>query len=311
MRGLGFFRKKLRNDGLTAVVVARDRGHIVTVARHRARAPRVIFHHVLSPGSDAADLRRALERGAAKRFPAGTLLDRNDYQLLLVEAPDVRPDELRAAIRWRIRDLVGFHIDDAVIDVFEIPGQRHANRNRMMYAVAARSRRVTERAQMLDDAGLHADVVDIPEMALRNFATLLPEESRGIALIHLIADGGVIIVSRQGTLFLARRLDVGMRALQDADGDEQSRLCEGVLLEVQRSLDYYESHFPHGPVGAIALTPTAAATALAGYLPRRLETPILMPQLEDLLEFDAMTGEPDGEFILALGAALRHETRSP
>src|SRR5690606_10044139 len=156
---------------------------------------------VLSRGSDVADLRRALERGAVKRFPAGTLLDRNDYQLLLVEAPDVRPDELRAAIRWRIRDLVGFHIDDAVIDVFEIPDQRHANRNRMMYAVAARSHRVTERAQMLDDAGLHADVVDIPEMALRNFATLLPEESRGIVLIHLIADGGVIIVSRQGTLF--------------------------------------------------------------------------------------------------------------
>lgn len=301
--------KKLRHDGLTAVVASPAGDHIASVAHGRGEKPRVAFLQTLPNGSSAAEMRRALERGNATRYAASALMDRDDYQLLLVEAPDVRPEELRAAVRWRIKDLISFHIDDAVIDVFEIPDQRHANRNRMMYAVAARAQRVSAKANALDNAGLGAKFVDIPEMAVRNLAMLLPEESRGIALVHLVADGGFITISRQGTLYLTRRVDVGAQALHDADDTERSRLCESVLLEVQRSLDYYESHFPHGPVAALALTPTAAATALAEYLPRQLETPVLTPRLEDLLDFETAPLVLDGDDILAIGAALRHEER--
>src|SRR5690606_10297963 len=112
--------------------------------------------------------------------------------------PDVRPEELRSAVRWRIKDLLGFHIDDAIIDVFEIPDQRHQHRNRMMYVVAAKANAVQSRAEFLANAGLTIDVVDIPEMALRNLAMLLDEEQQGIALLHLDDTRGVITLSRQG-----------------------------------------------------------------------------------------------------------------
>lgn len=306
---LAWLGKKVRNDGLTAVVTAESGSHVVTVTRARNSAPRVAF---LRSGSekDAAGIRRLTERGDATRFHVTTLLDRKDYHLLLVEAPDVRPDELRAAVRWRIKDLIGFHVDDAVIDVFEIPDQRHANRNRMMYAIAARARRVTERAELVEAAGLSAEVVDIPEMAIRNLAMLIPEENRGLALIHLDDTGGIITISRQGTLYLTRRLDTTAGEIQLAQGAQLTALCEGVLLEAQRSLDYYESHFPHGPVAAIAMTPTAAATPLTQYLPQQLETPVLTPALEELLEFDEPPGALDGNDLLAIGAALRQEARA-
>jgi len=307
---LAWLGKKTRNDGLTAVVTAETGNHVATVTRARSGAPRVAFQRSSPDTAGASGLKRLIERSIAARFRTSTLLDRKDYQLLLVEAPDVRPDELRAAVRWRIKDLIGFHVDDAIIDVFEIPDQRHANRNRMMYAIAARARRIVERADLIDAAGLAADIVDIPEMAVRNLAMLIPEESRGLALIHLDDTGGIITISRQGTLYLTRRLDTGARELLDAEESQRNVLCEGVLLEVQRSLDYYESHFPHGPVAAIALTPTAAATPLAGYLPQQLETPVLAPALEDLLEFDEPPGMLDGNAILAIGSALRQETRA-
>lgn len=301
--------KKIRTDGLTAIVTAESGSRVVTVTRARGGAPHVAFRRASSE-IDAGALRRLIERSPATRFRATTLLDRKDYHLLLVEAPDVRPEELRAAVRWRIKDLIGFHVDDAVIDVFEIPDQRHANRNRMMYAIAARARRVTERADLMDAAGLSADVVDIPEMAIRNLAMLLPEESRGLALIHLDDTGGIITISRQGTLYLTRRLDTTARELQAAQGAQLTALCEGVLLETQRSLDYYESHFPHGPVAAMAMTPTAAATPLAQYLPQQLETPVLTPALEELLDFAEPPGVLDGSDVLAIGAALRQEMRA-
>ncbi|HEX7047117.1 MAG TPA: pilus assembly protein PilM [Gammaproteobacteria bacterium] len=305
------FGKRLRNNGLTAVVTAADGVHAATVVRDRANPPRVVFHDFAAAiGGQLPELKQLLARGDASRYRASTLLDGRDYQLLLVEAPDVRPEELRAAVRWRIKDLINFHIDDAIIDVFEIPDQRHANRNRMMYAVAARASQVSAHAQLLTDAGLDVDIVDLPEMAVRNLAALLPEESRGLALIHLNNDGGIITISRQGTLYLTRRLDTGVRALDAADHAQRERLCEGVLLEVQRSLDYYDSHFPHGPVAALALTPTTAATSLAEYLPQQLETPVLTPRLEELLDFDAAPNTLDGDGILAIGAALRHEERA-
>ncbi|HEX6929657.1 MAG TPA: hypothetical protein VF267_10425 [Gammaproteobacteria bacterium] len=205
---------------------------------------------------------------------------------------------------------MGFHVDDAVIDVFEIPDQRHVNRNRMMYAIAARARRVSERVDSLNAAGFSVEVVDIPEMAVRNLAALVPEESRGLALIHLNEDSGIITISRQGTLYLTRRLDTGTRELHAADAARRNSLCESVLLEVQRSLDYYDSHFPHGPVAAVALTPTAGGTYLADFLPQQLETPVLTPALEDLLEFDEPPGALGGDDILAIGAALRLEVRT-
>lgn len=315
--GVRVFGKRIRNDGLTAIVTAGSGMHVATVVRDRAGPPRVAFHgfapmerNAGNDGNGAPDLKRLLERGTAPRYRATTLLDGNDYHLLLVEAPDVRPEELRAAVRWRIKDLINFHIDDAVIDVFEIPDQRHANRNRMMYAVAARAGQVSERARRLANAGLDVDIVDIPEMAVRNLAALMPEESRGLAMIHLGDEGGIITLSRKGTLYLTRRLDGGVRVLEAADAAERERLCESVLLEVQRSLDYYDSHFPHGPVAALALTPTAAATALAAYLPQQLETPVLAPRLEDLLDFDAAPEGLNGDGILAVGAALRQEERA-
>lgn len=310
---MAVFRKRIRSDGLTAVVTAAGGGHVATVVHDRAGPPRVTFHGFAAHEGGAGnspELKRLLERAAAARCRASTLLDAGDYQLLLVEAPDVRPEELRAAVRWRIKDLINFHIDDAVIDVFEIPDQRHANRNRMMYAIAARASQVSTRAETLNDAGLAIDIVDIPEMAVRNLAALLPEENRGLAMIHLNDDGGIITLSRQGTLYLTRRLDIGVRALETADAAARERMCEGVLLEVQRSLDYYDSHFPHGPVAALALTPTAAATALADYLPRQLETAVLTPRLEDLLEFETAPEALDGDAILAIGAALRQEERA-
>lgn len=307
---LAWWGRTIREDGLTAVVTGGDGGHVATVIRSRANVPRVVFHRTAPGAVQPAAVKRLLERGPADRYPAGILLDRSDYQVLLVEAPDVRPDELRAAVRWRIKDLIGFHVDDAVIDVFEIPDQRHANRNRMMYAVAARTSAVCDHARLLEAAGLAAEIVDIPEMAVRNLATLLPEESRGLALIHLDGDSGIITISRQHTLYLTRRLDVGVAELRDADAARREAACEAVLLEVQRSLDYYESHFEHGPVAALALTPTATAEPLKDYLPRQFEIPVLAPSMEDLLAFDEPPGELGGNDILAIGAALRQEVRA-
>src|SRR5262245_41425598 len=58
---------------------------------------------------------------ALDRYRCLTLLAPDEYQLLLVEAPNVQPAELKAAVRWRVKDLLDYHVDDATIDVLDIP----------------------------------------------------------------------------------------------------------------------------------------------------------------------------------------------
>ena len=94
----------------------------------------IAFNATAGPDAAAAALR-------ALNLPSMAIsgvLQSSEYQLALVETPDVPPAELRAAMRWRLRDSIDFRVEDAVIDVFDIPPQSRGSQGRMMYAVAAR-----------------------------------------------------------------------------------------------------------------------------------------------------------------------------
>ena len=64
------------------------------------------------------------------------------YQLVQVEAPEVQPDELRGAVRWKLKDIINFPPSEAIVDVFDIPEQARYVESRMIYAVAARAEAV-------------------------------------------------------------------------------------------------------------------------------------------------------------------------
>lgn len=304
---MGIFNKKLRQDGLATMVLQDRTLHSARVIRQRGSLPRLAN---LQSFQSATRIDAPLLRGNVdplnQKYPVAAVLDYQDYQLLLVEAPDVEPAELRAAIRWRIKDLIHFHIDDAIIDVFEIPDQRHQNRNRMMYAVAAKASRIQQRAELIEEAGFQLAVVDIPEMALRNLAMLSDLEVNGVALLHIEQNMGVITVSRQGTLYLTRRWDITSRG---GAGENAEWMFDQAMLEVQRSLDYYDSHFPLGPVSGIVLTPSAAqVVGLQEHLASNFPQPVSVLDLAGNLEGASNITVP-GE-LLAIGAALRTEERA-
>lgn len=67
----------------------------------------------------------AAQQGAREhdlgRYQCSTLLSPGEYQVLLVEAPNVPQAELKTAIRWRIKDLLDYHVNDATVDVLSVP----------------------------------------------------------------------------------------------------------------------------------------------------------------------------------------------
>jgi MSHA biogenesis protein MshI len=222
----------------------------------------------------------------------------------------VQPEELRSAVRWRIKDLIDFHIDDAVIDVFEVPGQHSTGAGgRLMYAVAARATAVQSSIRRLEDAGMDLRCIDIPEMCLRNVAALLPQDVVGVAFMYLGRDDGFIVLTRQGTLYLARRIETGYAALAAANPEQFDTLASGIVLELQRSLDYYESHYAQASIGHITLAPTVVPLpGLQEFIQSHVSARVNACDLNELLDVAVPCDQAlQGHCLPALGAALRAE----
>lgn len=289
-------------DGYSLARIEREEG-----ARPRLRACAFLPYDA---DDRSKQLTRLVSQQHLKQARCTTLLDEPDYQLLLTEAPVVKPDELKAAIRWRIKDLIGFHINDATLDVFDVPGAENTGRAREMYVVAVQNRAVQQRVDLMDDAGVNLQIIDIPEMAQRNVASLLAEDERGVALLAFQEHGGLITLTRGGELYLSRPLNVGLDMLQRTDN--QTGYFDQVVLEVQRSLDYFESHFREAPIRSVALAPLRYdIPGFADYLGANLNTQIIAVDLARLMDCDTeLPPSLQAGCFTTIGAALRQELKA-
>ena len=256
-------------------------------------------------------LQRFVRERNLKNIPCTGLLRAGDYSLVLVDSPDVPPSEIRSAMRWQIRELIDFHIDDAVIDVFDLP-ERDGHTAKRMYAVAARRERVLKLISLMNLSGLNLQSIDIPELALRNIAARLPEDAGGVALIALDRQQGLMTVTRQDALYFSRRVDCNTeRLLAASDGEELTpaleSLLDGLTIEIQRSLDFYERHFSQSSVAGIVISPVPGVSdQVCAYLQAQLGIPTRW------LDVAAQCTAPVPDAILVegigvLGGALREE----
>lgn len=245
------------------------------------------------------------------RYQCATLLRPGDYQLLLVEAPNVTSDELKGAIRWKIKDLLDYHIDDATIDVLDIPTP--AGKPHSMYAVAARNELLQRQIKQLEHAGIPLSVVDIPETAQRNLAELFAQSDRAVAMLSFDLAGGLLTITHGGELFLARRMEVAWTQLASGNDAQLQHYFERVTTELQRSLDHFERQFTHLSVTQLLLAPLPRDPGLVAYLSSNLAVPVRLVDLDEVMDFPAaqpMNADDQWRLFHVLGAALRQEAKA-
>lgn len=299
--------KKARQDGLRAGIVLGDGGFALAVVRRPVSGKPELIESIWQPlGADPqASLRAAFDKLGLKRTRTCAVLDGAEYQVVQVESPEVLPSELRAAIRWRLRDAIGFNVDEAAIDIFDIPEPARRTPQKMLFAVAARDTAVQRIVGSLKPAARGFDAIDVPELCLRNIAALLPQDQKGVALLAINEEFVQLVITRQNVLYVTRRIDL-RRGLSLAGGDNGID-ASALALELQRSLDYYESHFDQTPIGDLIIAPVhEQAEALAASL--RDETSLRVSLFDVREHFVvARSGDvlADWASLMALGAALR------
>lgn len=286
---------------------------MVHVARQAGAKGRVTHWGLIpSEGEFLSSLARVAKEKSLTQANCIAMLIPGEYHIMAVEAPNVPREELRSAIRWKVKDLLEYHVDDATIDVLEIPGdQAPDGKARLMYAVATRNDLVKKRIADFQEARLQLKVIDIPEMAQRNIASRFETADRSIALVSFREWGGLLTFTHQGELLLSRRLEVTSEQL--AMPDHRAHYLERVTTDLQRSFENFERRFHRSPIAELLVAPLPDEEALTGHLAANLYLPVKAVQLEELLEFPsghAPTVQEQSQYFHLFGAALREEVRA-
>ncbi|KPJ94531.1 MAG: hypothetical protein AMJ53_05070 [Gammaproteobacteria bacterium SG8_11] len=316
------FARRVKDKAITALIPSEGGLAIAAVRNDGGGKPFLTQCQYLPCPKDKCDaeyIKKQLKALRISGCPYTTTMNLGEYTILSVEAPDVPPAELRAAVRWQIKDLIDFHIDDAVLDVFDAPASGADKRQHNLYVVVSRMNNVKQHISELQEADANLTTIDIPELVIRNITAYCPEDTGGMVFIYLSKDQGVFTITKDATLYLARSLDFGYEHLiqstekaGDFGADEYNPEFDRVVLEVQRSLDYYDRYFSQPNVVKIVISPTPEPIpGLVDYLSSNTGVATAILDVNDIVDSAEPLGiQQQAQCLLAIGAALRQEKKT-
>ncbi len=251
--------KKVVNKGIIALSFTSE-GIALAISEYTTEQHATLTHcEFFYTHNKLTDLKLLTEKHHLYEYDCHLVLSADDYRLILVEKPSVKDDELAEAILWKISELLEFSVEDAVTDFYALPISDRANTPQMLEVIASPLSTIQPLIDLCTQCELQLQIIDIQETSLRNLATLLPENDRGIAVLHLQNTSGRVTIEKQGSIYLNRKLAIGFDRLGLTDNflsDEQIAMEQGGLaLEIQRSLDYVESFYGLPPISGLAVIP--------------------------------------------------------
>ena len=307
-----FFRNK-RQPGWLALSLGQDNIDLVHVTRAPNGKPEIALCDTYrKEGSNAATMARLRKELKLNGYRCTTLLRSEEYQIHQVDAPNVPRAEMKAAARWRVKELVDYPIDAATVDVLDIPVDPEApSRNHSIYAVTARNSVIESYVELFHAADLALEAIDIPDLAQRNIAALFEPAERGVAMLAFYPNEGVLTFTRGGELYLARRIEVSLAQLIAADAERRTQYFERIALELQRSLDHFDRQYQYVTVAKLLLAPMPQDIGLPQYLAANIYVPVETIDLAAVMSFP---GVPElkhparqAQCLATIGAALRDE----
>ncbi len=308
-----FFRRQ-SNDAEQWVAVSHEGGVVTAAAVSHADPQRSRVDWVWQvPAGSLADGLRALTRAPKWRGQALLgLASRAQYKLVATEAPEVPREEWSDALRWTMRDQVDFPVDDALIDVLEVPEDTAVRQTHLVMAAVLSRQAYGEIELACDNVGQQWTALDIAEVALRNISALAEQDDQAHALMAFGQDHAVLVITYKGELVMARQIDVPVASLVGAAASREAALNR-VSLEVVRTLDTFERlHSQLSLSGLSVLPPNHLGDEIVALLSEQVFIPVKACNLADWIDLDALGEEADRlarhatlNEVAVIGAAMR------
>ncbi len=229
----------------------------------------------------------------------------DQYQMFQVDRPDVDETELAFALQWKVKDMIDYELDDAVIDGFAFPKEASKGRD-IVTAVCAKKIIVKGYVDLALAAGLSLKSIDITELALRNILIHLDPSDGSKAILYLRKGAGILVFCKKDILYFSRRTAFSFEGLNSPS--EQTSVLNGLSLEIQRSLDYCESQLGLRPPKDILMVMPETTIPLANMLGGELAVGVKEADMSTIFAEGKLPEGDCSTSLVAMGAALRQES---
>lgn len=193
------------------------------------------------------------------------------YQLLQADQPKVKEDEIYPSLAWPLKELLPPNTDyvyDYMTPPAQVAGQSKLN------VVAIPRKDIISIANGIYDAQIKLCNISIEETAT---IELTPPTSD--AVMSLVQEHGeeiVLNIVKNGEMYFTRRLK-GFENLGSFSEQELSMgITESLCVQIQRSMDYFESQLRQSPVRKVLLKlDTNLTETLASQIQENMNLPVL------------------------------------
>ncbi|MBI5447880.1 MAG: hypothetical protein HY939_04045 [Gammaproteobacteria bacterium] len=267
------------------------------------------------PDTLYTNLLAIVEKHQLRNSPAQLIISDALYELFSLEPLLVNEDEIHDALRWKLKDLITYPIDDCCWDYFQMPSPEF--QKQLLYVITTARpwlKTITEKTLA---TGLKIENTSIPALVMKRFimypcpeqATTLPHECQeSHSLLYEENDKLKLLILYQNQVYIIRQFDHPVSSFlfnTQMDASLTEPKFEELALFLQRSFDYYQSQLHQMPVSKLFLT--VSSPFLLAYLQKNLtchiETLSVTPWLD---EHSPLTSFQKENFIL-LAALLDEE----
>ena len=228
------------------------------------------------------------------------VLSAQQSQIVQIEKPKVPDNEIHAALKWQVKDLVNYSPDNMVLDYYD--GPESAGGAEKINVVCAAKSDLKEMVEQLINDGFSVKSIITEEFA---FAGLLPVQDGACLLICQQPNEEILLlIVKQGQLYFFRRLRGFMQIGTKSEEELSMGIIDALSLEVQRSTDYFERQLKQAPIHSIKIiVPIKNETFLARKLAENTNVAVELLSLPDGYE-------EQREFAAAIGATRTHFVES-
>ena len=237
-------------------------GVAVVQVQATKKSPGKILRSDYLPAADSQAQIEALQswvgNNSLQKTQCVCLISDRDCNINQIEKPEVDDAELIQALTWRIKDLVSYDVASAVVDIYPMPVSSK-NKTKQVSVVSADEATVGRYVDTIKSSGLRLVAIDIHDLVRKNLRSIQQGAGKTQAILSLGDATGELSIFHDTDLYVSRGFKIGINQLQLATSEDQS-VYDSLLLEIQRSMDYFESYYGLGSVGSMEIFPRNTMT---------------------------------------------------
>jgi type IV pilus assembly protein PilM len=201
---------------LVAVDHSRPEPVLSRVAVTPVLADAIVEGEIMDPGIVSDTIQGLFKTAGIRKKKVVVAVGGRDVIIKKIQVDRMKESDAFEVVRWEAQQHVPFDIEAVELD-FQILDPESEGLQMEVLLVAAKRELVEDKVQLLAQAGLEPDVVDVDAFALHNaFEVNYPEAMRGVvALLNIGHELTNVNILHDGVPLLTRDLSVGTRKFRE------------------------------------------------------------------------------------------------